>query len=136
MDVQQLAALLRADNQSAPPADDEPASNIDQLDARTGERVATLQAKLTDLNTALAHATARSRPTLAAQRDAVTTEIQLQKTIQANIDSIRRFAVTEQATDAGAPKVMEWYSAFSLTVTLIWLYVTILRLLALLARNR
>jgi uncharacterized YccA/Bax inhibitor family protein len=46
------------------------------------------------------------------------------------------FGFIEQATDAGAPKVMEWYSAFSLTVTLIWLYITILRLLALLARNR
>jgi uncharacterized YccA/Bax inhibitor family protein len=46
------------------------------------------------------------------------------------------FGFIENATEAGAPKVLEWYSAYSLTVTLIWLYVTILRLLALLARNR
>src|SRR5262249_43692548 len=67
------AVLLRAGdgNQTAPPAEGETASNIDQLDARTDQRVATLQAKLNDLNTALAHATARSREALAAQRDAV-----------------------------------------------------------------
>ena len=29
----------------------------------------------------------------------------------------------------GAPKYMEWYSAYGLMVTLIWLYVEILRLL-------
>jgi uncharacterized YccA/Bax inhibitor family protein len=31
---------------------------------------------------------------------------------------------------------MEWYSAYGLMVTLIWLYLLILRLLALLSRNR
>ena len=31
---------------------------------------------------------------------------------------------------AGAPKYMEWYGAFGLMVTLIWLYLEILRLLA------
>ena len=31
---------------------------------------------------------------------------------------------------------MEWYCGFGLMVTLIWLYITLLRLLALLARNR
>jgi uncharacterized YccA/Bax inhibitor family protein len=35
-----------------------------------------------------------------------------------------------------APKWMEWYAAFSLMVTLIWLYLEILRLLAKLTRNR
>src|SRR5467141_3411386 len=30
----------------------------------------------------------------------------------------------------GAPKYMEWYGAFGLMVTLIWLYLEILRLLA------
>ena len=30
----------------------------------------------------------------------------------------------------GAPKYMEWYAAFGLLVTLIWLYLEILRLLA------
>jgi uncharacterized YccA/Bax inhibitor family protein len=42
------------------------------------------------------------------------------------------FAFIEGATKAGAPKYMEWYGAFGLTVTLIWLYLEILRLLSLL----
>lgn len=35
----------------------------------------------------------------------------------------------EQGTAAGAPKYMEWYCAFGLLVTLVWLYIEILRLL-------
>lgn len=34
-----------------------------------------------------------------------------------------------------APKQMEWYGAFGLTVTIVWLYLEILRLLALLRQN-
>jgi uncharacterized YccA/Bax inhibitor family protein len=40
------------------------------------------------------------------------------------------FDAIEQGVAHGAPKVMEWYGAFSLMVTLIWLYLEILRLLA------
>lgn len=36
----------------------------------------------------------------------------------------------EKASAAGAPKYMEWYGAFGLTVTLVWLYLEILKLLA------
>jgi len=46
------------------------------------------------------------------------------------------FGTIEAGVEAGAPKDLEWYMAFSLMVTLIWLYVMILRLLALLTRNR
>lgn len=42
------------------------------------------------------------------------------------------FAFIEQATRAGEPKYMEWMGAFGLTVTLVWLYLEILRLLSLL----
>jgi uncharacterized YccA/Bax inhibitor family protein len=35
-----------------------------------------------------------------------------------------------QSAKAGAPKYMEWYGAFGLMVTLVWLYLEILRLLA------
>src|SRR6266568_1010663 len=38
--------------------------------------------------------------------------------------------VIETGVTAGAPKFMEWYGAFGLMVTLIWLYLEILRLLA------
>ncbi|WP_208029229.1 Bax inhibitor-1/YccA family protein [Rhabdothermincola sediminis] len=45
------------------------------------------------------------------------------------------FAFIEQATKAGAPKYMEWYGAFGITVTLVWLYLEMLRLLALLRQD-
>jgi uncharacterized YccA/Bax inhibitor family protein len=40
------------------------------------------------------------------------------------------FDFIEAAADEGAPKYMEWYGAFGLMVTLVWLYIEILRLLA------
>jgi len=40
------------------------------------------------------------------------------------------FDFIEQGAENGAPKYMEWYSAFGLLVTLVWLYLEILRLLA------
>lgn len=42
----------------------------------------------------------------------------------------------EDAAYAGAPKYMEWYGAFGLMVTLVWLYLEILKLLAQFASNR
>jgi uncharacterized YccA/Bax inhibitor family protein len=46
------------------------------------------------------------------------------------------FAFIESCVDRGAPKFMEWYAGYGLMVTLIWLYITLLRLLALVARNQ
>ncbi len=46
------------------------------------------------------------------------------------------FDFIEKAAYAGAPKYMEWYGAFGLMVTLIWLYLEVLRLLAKLADRR
>jgi uncharacterized YccA/Bax inhibitor family protein len=46
------------------------------------------------------------------------------------------FEFIRQGVERGAPASMEWYAAFGLVSTLVWLYVEILRLLALLARNR
>ena len=40
------------------------------------------------------------------------------------------FATIEAGVEAGAPKQLEWYMAFSLTVTLVWLYLEILRLIS------
>ena len=40
------------------------------------------------------------------------------------------FDFIEEGAEKGMPKYMEWYGAFSLMVTLIWLYLEILRLLA------
>ncbi len=46
------------------------------------------------------------------------------------------FNFIEKASAAGAPKYMEWYGAFGLMVTLVWLYLEILKLLAKFAGNR
>jgi uncharacterized YccA/Bax inhibitor family protein len=46
------------------------------------------------------------------------------------------FGTIEAGVQAGAPRELEWYLGFGLMVTLIWLYISILKLLALLARNR
>jgi uncharacterized YccA/Bax inhibitor family protein len=43
------------------------------------------------------------------------------------------FDMIEQGANNGAPKYFEWYSAFGLMVTLVWLYLEILRLLSKLA---
>jgi uncharacterized YccA/Bax inhibitor family protein len=40
------------------------------------------------------------------------------------------FDAIEQAAEMGAPKFMEWYGAFGLLVTLVWLYLEILKLLS------
>ena len=48
----------------------------------------------------------------------------------AALNFILDFDFIEQGSRGGAPKYMEWYGAFALMVTLIWLYIEILRLLA------
>jgi uncharacterized YccA/Bax inhibitor family protein len=48
----------------------------------------------------------------------------------AALNLVLDFDFIENAAKQGAPKYMEWYGAFGLMVTLIWLYVEILRLLA------
>jgi uncharacterized YccA/Bax inhibitor family protein len=46
------------------------------------------------------------------------------------------FDFIEEAAARQAPKYMEWYGAFGLMVTLIWLYLEMLRLLQKIASNR
>ncbi|MBN8246999.1 MAG: Bax inhibitor-1/YccA family protein [Verrucomicrobia bacterium] len=46
------------------------------------------------------------------------------------------FDFIEQGARSGAAKYMEWYAAFGLMVTLVWLYLEILRLLAKVAGRR
>jgi uncharacterized YccA/Bax inhibitor family protein len=40
------------------------------------------------------------------------------------------FDFIERGVNMQAPKYMEWYGGFSLLVTLVWMYLEILRLLA------
>tara|TARA_B100001248_G_scaffold262669_1_gene260696 strand:+ start:97983 stop:98720 length:738 start_codon:yes stop_codon:yes gene_type:complete len=48
----------------------------------------------------------------------------------AALNLVLDFDLIERGARAGAPKYMEWYGAFALMVTLIWLYIEILRLLS------
>jgi uncharacterized YccA/Bax inhibitor family protein len=50
--------------------------------------------------------------------------------IIAALNLVLDFDFIESGAASGAPKFMEWYAAFGLMVTLIWLYLEILRLLA------
>jgi uncharacterized YccA/Bax inhibitor family protein len=48
----------------------------------------------------------------------------------AALNLVLDFDFIEKGAEHGAPKFMEWYGAFGLMVTLIWLYLEILRLLS------
>jgi uncharacterized YccA/Bax inhibitor family protein len=48
----------------------------------------------------------------------------------AALNLVLDFDFIERGVNYGAPKYMEWYGAFGLMVTLVWLYLEILRLLA------
>lgn len=50
--------------------------------------------------------------------------------IIASLNLVLDFDFIESGAERGAPKYMEWYAAFGLLVTLVWLYIEILRLLA------
>lgn len=54
----------------------------------------------------------------------------------ASLNLVLDFDFIESGVESGAPKYMEWYAAFGLMVTLIWLYIEILRLLAKLQSRR
>ena len=50
--------------------------------------------------------------------------------VVAALNLVLDFDFIEQGVANGAPKYMEWYAAFGLLVTLVWLYLEILRLLS------
>tara|TARA_B100002052_G_C15837405_1_gene578454 strand:+ start:778 stop:1518 length:741 start_codon:yes stop_codon:yes gene_type:complete len=54
----------------------------------------------------------------------------------AALNLVLDFDFIEEGAEMGAPKYMEWYGAFGLLVTLIWLYIEILRLLSKLQNRR
>jgi uncharacterized YccA/Bax inhibitor family protein len=53
----------------------------------------------------------------------------------AAMNLILDFDMIEKGAEMGAPKYMEWYGAFGLLVTIVWLYMEILRLLSKLNRR-
>jgi uncharacterized YccA/Bax inhibitor family protein len=54
----------------------------------------------------------------------------------AALNLVLDFDMIEQGAQLGAPKYLEWYAGFTLLVTLVWLYIEILRLLAKLNSRR
>ena len=50
--------------------------------------------------------------------------------IVAALNLVLDFDFIEEGVEAGAPRYMEWYAAFGLLVTLVWLYLELLRLLS------
>ncbi|MGC8602853.1 MAG: Bax inhibitor-1/YccA family protein [Desulfomonilaceae bacterium] len=54
----------------------------------------------------------------------------------AALNLVLDFDVIEQLSRSGAPRYMEWYAAFGLMVTLVWLYIELLRLLMKLRSER
>ena len=56
--------------------------------------------------------------------------------IIAALNLVLDFDMIEQGAQVGAPKYLEWYAGFGLLVTLVWLYIEILRLLAKLNSRR
>jgi uncharacterized YccA/Bax inhibitor family protein len=48
----------------------------------------------------------------------------------AALNLVLDFDFIERGVNYGAPKYMEWYGAFGIMVTLVWLYLEILRLLS------
>lgn len=48
----------------------------------------------------------------------------------AALNLIIDFEMIEEGAEMGAPKYMEWYGAFGLVVTIVWLYIQILKLLS------
>ena len=54
----------------------------------------------------------------------------------ASLNLVLDFDFIEEGAEIGAPKYMEWYATFGLLVTLIWLYIEILRLLSKLNSRR
>ena len=56
--------------------------------------------------------------------------------IIAALNLVLDFDFIEEGAERGVPKFMEWYAAFGLLVTLVWLYLEILRLLAKLRGRR
>ncbi|MBN8598218.1 MAG: Bax inhibitor-1/YccA family protein [Planctomycetes bacterium] len=53
----------------------------------------------------------------------------------ASFTLVMNYQEIDEGVKTGQPKSMEWYGAFALTVTLVWLYIEILRLLSKLQRR-
>ena len=55
--------------------------------------------------------------------------------VLASLNLLLNFDMIDKGIEMGAPKYMEWYSSFGLLVTIVWLYLELLRLLSKFQRN-
>lgn len=56
--------------------------------------------------------------------------------VLASLNLVMDFQFVEERAASGAPKYMEWYAAFGVLTTLIWLYIEVLRLLSKIAGRK
>lgn len=85
---------------------------------------------------AIARSTVSSRAANASGRGPIGIVFSLFVTAVAALNLVLDFDFVEQGAEDGAPKYMEWYGAFGLLVTLVWLYLEILHLLSKLRERR
>lgn len=71
-----------------------------------------------------------------ATLDVVGIILQLGIVIIAALNFVLDFKFIEDSIQNNLPKKMEWYGGFTLLITLVWLYIEILRLLALLSNRK
>jgi small-conductance mechanosensitive channel len=105
-DFGRAAAALasKTPQQSDAAGDDTPTGfggDLDKAAARLAERVNTLQAQQTALDNQLAHASAKDRETLLAQRGEVGAALNLAKEIQGTVGQIERFEENSTAEGSG-----------------------------------
>ncbi len=56
--------------------------------------------------------------------------------VLASLNLVMDFQFVQSAAERGSPKYMEWYAAFGVLTTLVWLYIEVLRLLSKIASRR
>ena len=74
-------------------------------------------------------------PAFYQQANGVGIAISVLACVLASMSLLANFAIIEGGAKARAPKGMEWYAAFGLVSTLVWLYLEFLELFAKLQRN-
>jgi small-conductance mechanosensitive channel len=96
-----VSASSASDAGQSKPQGDSTDGNLDRAVAKSAERVATLQSRLTEIDARRAHAPASARGTLDAQRDEVEAALSLAKDVQGTVQNLAQFAA--RGTGAGQP---------------------------------
>ncbi|MBV8740412.1 MAG: mechanosensitive ion channel [Sinobacteraceae bacterium] len=78
------------------------AGELDRVADRLAQRVATLQSQVADIDQRLAHAPAKERETLRAQRAEVAAALDLSREVQGTVEQIERFEENAETATSGA----------------------------------